>query len=113
VSDLTLRFRSPEPFVELSDIADGVLASVNIEPGRPSTRLTDAGIGIGATEEQLRGAYSDLEVSDHPSIPGGYVFLERADDGSGMGLAFVTDGAHVTEISAGEIEVIRLRQTCS
>ena len=113
VSDLTLRFRSPEAFVEVSDITEGVLASVNIEPGRPSTRLTDAGVGIGATEEQLRDAYDHLEVRDHPSIPGASVFSERARDGSGMGVAFVTDGAHVTEISVGEIEVIRLRQTCA
>jgi hypothetical protein len=111
--DLTLRFRSPEAFVPVEDPREGILASINIDAGIGSTRLTDVGLGLGATEEQLRAAYDDLQVSDHPSRPGGYVFLVRADDGSGMGTAYVTDGSHVTEISVGEVEVIRLRQTCA
>lgn len=112
-SDLTLRFRSPEPFVEVSDPREGILASINIDAGRGSSRLTDVGIGLGATEEQLRGAYSGLEQSDHPSAPGWQVYLVRADDGSGTGIAYVTDGSHVTEVSVGEVEVVRLRQTCA
>lgn len=111
-SDLTLRFRSPESLVPVSDPREGILASVNIEAGVGSARLTDVGIGLGTAEEQLRAAHDDLQVSDSPSQPGGYVFLHRADDGSGMAIAYVTNGAHVTEISVGEVEVVRLRQTC-
>jgi hypothetical protein len=112
-SDLTLRFRSPEAFVEVSDPREGILASINIDAGIGSTRLTETGIGLGATEEQLRAAQAGLEVSDHPSRPGWFVYLARAQDGSGMGVAYVTDGSHVTEISVGEVQVVNLRQTCA
>jgi hypothetical protein len=111
--DLTLRFRSPDPRVGVDDPRDGVLVAVHIEAGIGSARMTEAGIGLGATEEQLGAAHAgDIEVQEHPTIPGGRVYLVQASDGTLTGMAYVTDGQTVQEISVGLVEVIRLRQAC-
>ena len=54
VGDLLLRFRSPDPTVGIADQGDGVLATVTIDAGVGSPRLTDAGFGLGTPEEQVR-----------------------------------------------------------
>ncbi|HEY3142844.1 MAG TPA: hypothetical protein VGJ86_17010 [Acidimicrobiales bacterium] len=111
-SDLILRFRSGDPSVGVADPREGVLASVNISQAFGSPRVTETGVGLGATEEQLGAAYEgNLRVYDRPDISGGRIYLDRASDG--LGVTYATDGHQVTDISVGEESVIRLRQACT
>lgn len=113
-SDLTLRYRSPDPSVGVADPREGLLASVNIDVAFGSTRVTDVGLGLGATEEQVRGAHAgNVRVTDRSDLSGGHVYLVRARDGSGTGMAYFTDGYQVTEISVGDENVVPLRQACA
>ena len=47
---------------------------------------------VGATEDQVRAAYpEDLSQSDYDYVPGGHV-LTHVPEGTGNGIAFMTDG---------------------
>jgi hypothetical protein len=111
--DLTLRFHSATA-TGVADPREGRLGSVNIDAIVGSARVTDTGVGLGATEEQVAAAHAgSVTANDHPFIPGGNIFLVRTRDGTGTGIAYVTDGQKVTEISVGDATVIRLRQACA
>jgi hypothetical protein len=83
---------------------------VTIAPG--SARVSEAGVALGATEDQVREAHGgNVEVSSHPVHPGGHMMVSYAE--GGRGIAYGTDGRVVTEILVGYTDVITQRQGCS
>jgi DNA-directed RNA polymerase specialized sigma24 family protein len=111
--DLILRVRSPNPTQGVADPLDGILSSITVTAEVGSSRETDRGIGLGSSEDQLLGAHAgELVPSQNPFVPGGNIYLFRAPDGSGNGIAYVTDGQQVREISVGAADVIRLPDPC-
>jgi hypothetical protein len=112
VPDLVLRFRSPDPGAGISDSGDGVLATVAVDAQLGSVRATEAGVALGATEDQVRAAYpEDLTQSDDDYMPGAHV-LTYVPEGTGNGIAFTTDGAAVTGITVGASDLIEFRESC-
>ena len=111
--DLLLRFRSPDPTVGIADQGDGVLATVTIDAGVGSPRLTDAGFGLGTPEEQVRAAYGEaVEELPHPFVTGGHILRIPNPDGNGNGVAYFTDGRVVTAIAVGQYDVIAVPDGC-
>jgi hypothetical protein len=112
--DLVLRFRSPVPGDGVGDPADGVLAAVGIDPGLPTTRTSDSGIGLGAPQDQVLATYAgNLEDHSHPYIPGGHVLIAPAPPETGLAIAFLTDGATVNQITVGAHDIVRYVDGCS
>jgi hypothetical protein len=112
VPDLVLRFRSPQPGAGISDPADGVLAAVAVDSQLGSMRTTEAGIALGATEDQVRAAYpGNLAQADNDYVPGGHV-LTHVPAGTGNGIAFMTDGTAVTGIVVGASDLIGYPEGC-
>jgi hypothetical protein len=76
-----------------------------------SMRATDVGLTLGATGDQVQGAYEGAaQVSTHPA---GQVHVAEAPDGSDNGIAYVTDGSGVVEINVGNIDVIPQPDVCT
>jgi hypothetical protein len=112
VADLVLRFRSPQPGAGISDPAEGVLAAVAVDSQLGSMRATEAGIGLGASEDQVRAAYPEgLTQADYDYVPGGHV-LTHVPSGTGNGIAFMTDGTAVTGIVVGASDLIGYPEGC-
>jgi hypothetical protein len=111
--DLTLRFRSPFPGDGVEDPADGVLVAVGIESTLPTSRTSNTGIGLGAPQDQVLGTYAgNIGDHNHPFVPGGHIYIASVGQGSGLGIAYLTDGAVVTGITAGAEDVIRFVDGC-
>lgn len=111
--DLILRARSADPTQGVEDPLDGILSSITITADLGSSRETEAGIGLGSSEELLLERHAgELVSSENPFVPGGHIYLYRAPDGSGNGIAYVTDGRQVREISVGAADAIRQPQPC-
>jgi hypothetical protein len=109
--DLRLRFRAPDGQRRADDPGQGVLTAVSIESGLPTSRVSDAGIGLGAPQDQVLAAYAgNLDDRSHPFVSGGHIF--RADAGNGTGIAYLTDGTNVIGISVGEMDAIRFINEC-
>jgi hypothetical protein len=111
--DLTLRFRSPFPGDGVEDPADGVLVAVGIESTLPTSRTSNTGIGLGAPQDQVLGTYAgNISDHNHPFVPGGHIYIASVGQGTGLGIAYLTDGAVVTGITAGAEDVIRFVDGC-
>lgn len=112
--DLILRFRSPEADEGVADAQDGELAFIGVDISRGSDRLSDTGLHLGSTEDEVRGVLpGDIEVTDHPTNAGGHVFVSEIDDGTGTGVAYGTDANRVVrEIAVGYVDTITQRQGC-
>jgi hypothetical protein len=109
--DLVLRFRAPDGQRRANDPVEGVLTSVSIESGLPTSRGTDTGLALGSPQDQVLAAYGgNLDDRPHPSASGGHIY--RADAGNGTGIAFFTDGQGVNRISVGEMDTIRFMHEC-
>jgi hypothetical protein len=111
--DLRLRFVAPPDQRRAQDPSQGVLAAIDIrsDADRPSARLSNTGIGLGANQLQILAAYSgNLDQRDDPFIPGGKIF--RAAAGNGLGIAYDTDGQNVIGIAVGDYEVIKFVNNC-
>ena len=112
--DLELRFRSPEPGEGVADPADAQLAAIGIDSALPTTRTSNTAIGLGAPQDQVLGTYGgNLVDHSHPYVPGGHIYVASVGDGTGLGIAYLTDGATVTGITAGSEDVIRYVDGCS
>ena len=110
--DLTLRFRSPDADSGVADPQEGELASIAITIAPGSARVSETGVRLGATEDEVRTAHDgNVETSNHPTNPGGHMMINYAGDGRGV--AYGTDGRVVTEIAVGYSDVITQRQGCS
>jgi hypothetical protein len=113
VGDLLLRFRSPDGTAGVTDPADAVLAVVAVDSQLGSPRTTEAGIGLGAPEDQVRAAYpGELVESQHPYLPGGHILTYEDPSGTGNGIAFMTDGATVVGIVTGATDLIGFPEGC-
>lgn len=111
--DLILRARSADPTQGVEDPLDGILSSITITADLGSSRETEAGIGLGSSEDLVLESHAgELVSSENPFVPGGSIYLYRAPDGSGNGIAYVTDGRQVREISVGAADAIRQPQPC-
>jgi hypothetical protein len=112
--DLVLRFRSPEPGEGVADPADAHLAAIGIDSALPTTRTSNTAIGLGAPQDQVLGTYGgNLTDNSHPYVPGGHIYVASVGNGTGLGIAYLTDGATVTGITAGAEDVIRYVDGCS
>ncbi|MGH9112579.1 MAG: hypothetical protein ACRDZN_09855, partial [Acidimicrobiales bacterium] len=112
--DLELRFRSPEAGEGVADPADGFLAAVGVKTALPTTRTSDTRIALGAPQDQVLGTYKgNLTDISHPYVPGGHIYVASVGKGTGLGIAYLTDGATVTGITAGAEDVIRYVDGCS
>jgi hypothetical protein len=112
--DLLLRFRSPVPGEGVADPADGVLAAVGVQSGLPTTRTSDKGIGLGAPQDQVLATYAgNLEDHSHPYTPGGHVFIAPVGQGTGLAIAYLTDGFTVNQITVGAQDIVRYVDGCS
>ena len=90
-----------------------MLAVVAVDSQLGSLRTTEAGIGLGAAEDQVRAAYAgELVESAHPYLPGGHVLTYEDPSGSGNGIAFMTDGATVVGIVTGASDLIGFPEGC-
>ncbi|HKE74504.1 MAG TPA: hypothetical protein VKB57_12865, partial [Acidimicrobiales bacterium] len=111
--DLRLRFVPPPGQNRAADPTQGVLAAIDIraDADRPSSRVSNTGIGLGANQLQILAAYKgNLDQRDDPFYPGGKIF--RAAVGNGLGVAYDTDGQNVIGIAVGDMEVIKFVNNC-
>ena len=112
--DLELRFRSPEPGEGVADPADAHLAAIGIDSALPTTRTSNTAIGLGAPQDLVLGTYGgNLIDNSHPYLPGGHIYVALVGNGTGLGIAYLTDGATVTGITAGAEDVVRYVDGCS
>ncbi len=84
------------------------------DPSRPPPDVvTERGIGIGATEDEVRQAYPDAEVEPHPYTegPGSHYFKVVAPDGI-TGLVFETYDGRVNTFHGGLKEAIEFIEGC-
>ena len=110
-TDLTLRFRSPDEDAGVTDPLDGRLASIGITVAPGSPRLSETGVRLGASEDEVRNAHGgNVEVTGHPTNPGGHLMISYAPGGKGV--AYGTDGQTVKEIAVGYADTISQRQGC-
>ena len=84
------------------------------EDGQPSTVHSRAGLRIGSTESDVVGAHGKaLEISEHPHLgeEGRYLLLPASD--KRHGLLFEIVRGKVVNLRSGELESIRLTETCA
>lgn len=91
------------------------LTRINVEyygtDPRPLTIKTDAGVGLGSTEEDVRKAYPNAVVKDNPADPTWHTIVAETPDHS-RGLIFETDGKKVKSMRAGENPAIAYANGC-
>lgn len=115
--DLAIRAHSPgdQP---VDDPGEGVISAITIyalDPDGPSTRLTTAGVGLGASEAQVRAAHGDsIEERPHDYVPeGAYLYVHPAD-APGFGIRYVLDENRVvTSIDVGDAGGITAAEGCA
>ena len=103
-----------------SDLQDATVESFTISTTAgsavaPSSRKTVAGIGLGATEAQVRAAYpTGLDTEPHQYVTGGsYLYVQPTTD-PGFGIRYVLDQHRVVvSIDVGHTEAIHLVEGCS
>ena len=89
-----------QPPVLLYMVEQGKVTRVTIRAGSPAT--TDKGLGIGATEAQVRAAYPNIETQPHKYVEGGKdLFAWTEKDKRGVRYELDPQGK-VTHIHAGD-----------
>jgi len=78
---------------------------------RPLNIKTDAGIGLGSSEEDLLKAYPTARIKPDPADPTWHTIFVEAPDQS-KGLVFETNGKTVKSMRGGANPAISLRNSC-
>lgn len=115
--DLAIRVHSPDD-QPVRDPDKGVISAITIyalDPDGPSTRRTTAGIGLGASEAEVRAAHGDaVEERPHDYTPGGAYLYVHPADAPGFGIRYVVDEHRtVTSIDVGDAGGITAPEGCS
>ncbi|HEV7689011.1 MAG TPA: hypothetical protein VGQ80_20710, partial [Acidimicrobiia bacterium] len=85
----------------------------------PSKITTLSGIRLGATEAEVRKAYTapgkggSFTVDRHPYVETGHYLIYDADGKGGKQLIFETDGTRVTEFRAGDETSVQAIEGCA
>lgn len=91
------------------------LTRINVEfygtDPRPLAIKTEAGVGLGSAEEDVRKAYPNAVVKNNPSDPTWHTIVAETPDHS-RGLIFETDGKKVKSMRAGENPAIAYADGC-
>ena len=114
--DLAIRVHSPDD-QPVTDPDQGVISAITIydqDPEGPSARTTTAGIGLGATEADVRAAHPDVDEQPHDYVPeGAYLYVHPAD-APGFGIRYVLDEHRVvTSIDVGDAGGITAAEGCA
>ena len=98
-------------------LGGGAINRIDVDGTDPSQPppdiITDRGIGIGATEDEVQQAYPDAEVEPHPYTegPGSHYFKVIAPDGE-TGLLFETYNGKVNSFRGGLKGAIEFSEGC-
>ncbi len=97
-------------------VRNGKISRIDVweEDGHPADIRSRAGLRIGATESAVMDAHGKaLEISGHPHLgeEGRYLLLPASD--KRHGLLFEIVRGKVVNLRSGELESIRLTETCA
>jgi len=96
-------------------VDDGIVIRISIDAygdGPHSAVRTDAGIGLGATEEEVKQAYgSRLVVQPHPDDPTWHYLVVDSPDRKNA-IVFETNGTKVTHFRVGSYPSITRPNGC-
>ncbi len=114
--DLAIRVHSPDD-QPVTDPSEGVISAITIfdqDPAGPSTRPTTAGIGLGATEAEVRAAHPDVDEQPHDYVTAGAYLYVHPEDAPGFGIRYVLDERRiVTSIDVGDEGGIQAPEGCA
>jgi hypothetical protein len=80
--------------------------------GARASAVTAAGVGLGASEAQVRGAYGPrLKIEPHPYDEKGH-YLRVEDPGKQRGIIFETSRGRVTSFRAGLYPALDYKEGC-
>jgi hypothetical protein len=113
-------------YAQVAGIARGLLLMVVRErPGgpwrigrfdvvEPSRARTDTGIGIDATEDDVRAAYDNVVVEPHPyQGPDAHYLVIDPDGAGGLLTIFETSAGRVTRFRSGSERYVRAIEGCA
>ena len=114
--DLAIRVNSPAGRPD-APFREGTIRAITIYdqyPDGPSTRTTTAGIGLGASEAEVRAAHGDaVEEEPHLYVPEGAYLYVHPDEAPGFGFRYVVDERRVvTSIDVGFADSITASEGC-
>lgn len=92
-------------------VLEGIVARVDVYD-EAATAVTAAGIGIGASKQDVLAAYSDVTISEHPYLGSVGEYLE-VTLGGGKGLIFETYQDKVTSFRLGRYPAVSYIEGCS
>lgn len=92
-------------------VLEGIVARVDVYD-EIATAVTAAGIGIGASKQDVLATYSDVTISEHPYLGsvGEYLEVTLASD---TGLIFETYQDKVTSFRLGRYPAVSYIEGCS
>jgi hypothetical protein len=88
-------------------VFEGVVVRVEVRRGDV---LTERGVGVGSSEDEVRAAYPEAASSPHHYVDGHYLTVTGED---GLAIVFETDGERVTEYRAGRRPEVDWIEGCS
>lgn len=104
-------------FMVLRDKAAGPWKIARVEIDDASKIATEAGIAIGASEDDVKKAYSGsngkLSTEPHKYDPNGHYMTYDTDGDGGLLLLFETEAAKVTRFRSGNEEAVNFVEGCS
>jgi hypothetical protein len=90
------------------------IGRVEVEGERGGKIVTEAGIGVGATEDQVQQAYHGrITVEPHTYVEEGHYLIYDEDGPGGNMLLFETDGKVVTRFRSGQDEPVGYVEGCA
>ena len=114
--DLAIRASNPAGRPD-APFEEGVIEAITIyelEPDGVTARATTAGIGLGASEAEVRAAHGDaVEERPHDYVPEGAYLYVHPDEAPGFGFRYVLDEHRVvTSIDVGLEGAITAPEGC-